>query len=186
MAIGTVAAITGGIGMAKGIYDTIDASGRKKKHQAELDAYQRQDLENVYKNMQISTVGSDLMTENNARNTATAMDGVTQGGARAIIGATQGVVQAGNQADQEARAYLDNHVQRRDYAIAQDDATIRGMKEQREYQDLAGIGNAINTANQDFNTGLSGITNSAMFMAANSEFGKNKKTKVKTMLISMS
>ena len=154
--------------MAKGIYDTIDASDRKKKHQAELDNYQRQDLENVVRNnVQISTIGSDYMAEENARGTATAMQGVQGGGARAIIGATQGVVNQNNQANREGRQYLDDQVIKRDYAIAEDDAPIRGMQEQREYQDLAGIGNAINTANQDFNTGLTGAMNSAMYLGSN-------------------
>jgi hypothetical protein len=168
MAVGTASAIIGGLGMAKGIYDTIDASDRKKKHQAELDNYQRQDLENVVRNnVQISTIGSDYMAEENARGTATAMQGVQGGGARAIIGATQGVVNQNNQANREGRQYLDDQVIKRDYAIAEDDATIRGMQEQREYQDLAGTGNAINTANQDFNTGLTGAMNSAMYLGSN-------------------
>ena len=168
MAIATAKAIMGGLGMAKGIYDTIDPSGRKKKHQAELDNYQRQDLENVVRNnVQISTIGSDYMAEENARGTATAMQGVQGGGARAIIGATQGVVNQNNQANREGRQYLDDQAIKRDYAIAQDDATIRGMQEQREYQDLAGIGNAINTAQHDFNTGLTGAMNSAMYLGSN-------------------
>jgi hypothetical protein len=170
MAVGTASAIIGGLGMVKGAFDTIDASGRKKKHPAELDNYQRQDLENVVRdNVQISTIGSDYMAEENARGTSTAMQGVQQGGARAIIGATQGVVNQNNQANREGRQYLDDQAIKRDYAIAQDEATIRGMQEQREYQDLAGIGNAINTANQDFNTGLTGAMNSAMYLGSSLE-----------------
>ncbi len=168
MAVGTASAIIGGLGMAKGIYDTIDASDRKKKHQAELNNYQRQDLENVVRNnVQISTIGSDYMAEENARGTATAMQGIQQGGTRAIIGATQSVVNQNNQANMQGRQYLDDQVIKRDYAIAGDEANVRGMQEQREYQDLAGIGNAINTAQQDFNTGLTGAMNSAMYLGSN-------------------
>ena len=168
MAVATSTAIMGGLTLAKGASDTIMASKEKKKRQAELDAYQRQKLEdsNVYKSMGISTIGSDLMREESSRNIATAMNSIGNAGTRAIIGATPKLVAEQNNVDRAIQKDLDEQVQKRDYAIAGDDAQIRGMQEQREYQDLAGLGNAIDTARQDQNMGMNTMLNGVMSAAS--------------------
>jgi hypothetical protein len=166
MAVATSMAIIGGLGLAKGAYDAYQGNKDQKKHQAELDAYQRQTLENTYKNMQISTIGSDMMREESSRNMATAMNTIGNAGSRAVIGATPKLVAEQNNVNRTIQKDLDDQTQRRNYAIAQDDAQIRGMQEQREYQDLAGIGNAIDTARQDKNMGMNTMLNGAMSMGA--------------------
>lgn len=166
MAVATSMAIMGGLGLAKGLFDTVSGSQREKKHQAELDAYQRQELTNKYKDMQISTIGSDMMREESSRNMATAMNSVGNAGTRAIIGATPKLVAEQNNVGRTIQKGLDDQVQKRNYAIAQDDAQIRGMQEQREYQDLAGLGNAIDTARQDKNMGMNTMLNGAMTIGA--------------------
>jgi len=175
MAVGTTTAIIGGLGVAKSIYDGVNAKQKQKKHQAELDNYQRQELTNVYENMPISTIGSDIMRDDAARGVATAMRSVQQGGVRSIIGATQSVVNENNNTTQQTRQYLDDQIQKREYAIAGDNARLREMQEQREYGDLAGIGNNINTAKHDFDTALSSGVNSLMYLGSNLE-SKNKTT----------
>ena len=166
MAVATSTAIMGGLTLGKGAFDTIKASKEKKQRQAELDAYQRQELTNSYKNMQISTIGSDLMREESSRNMATAMNSIGNAGTRAIIGATPKLVAEQNNVDRTIQKELDDQVQKRDYAIAGDDAQIRGMQEQREYQDLAGLGNAIDTARQDQNMGMNTMLNGTMAVAS--------------------
>ena len=162
MAVATSMAIIGGLGLAKGAFDTISASKREKQRQAELDAYQRQVLQdsNVYKNMQISTIGTDAMREESSRNIATAMNTVGNAGTRAIIGATPKLVAEQNNVNRNIQKDLDDQVISRNYAIAQDDSQIRGMQEQREYNDLAGLGNAVDVARQDKNMGMNTIFNS--------------------------
>jgi hypothetical protein len=170
-----VQAILGGLGLAKGIFDTINAGKQRKQRQAQLDAYQRQKLEdsNVYKNMAISTIGSDLMREESARNMATAMNNVGNAGTRAIIGATPKLVAEQNNVGGTIQEKLDDQFQKRAYAIAGDDAQIRGMQEQRESQDLAGLGNGIDAATQDQNMGMNTMLNSAMSFAASTSGNKN-------------
>lgn len=176
MAVATSMAILGGLTLAKGAYDSVKAHKEKKEHQAELDAYQRQDLNNAYKNLQISTIGTDLMREESSRNMATAMNSIGNAGTRAIIGATPKLVAEQNNVDRTIQKDLDEQVQKRDYAIAGDDAQIRGMQEQREYQDLAGLGNAIDVARQDQNMGMNTMLNGAMSVAGSIY---DKKTDVK-------
>lgn len=160
MAVATSMAIMGGIGLAKGAYDTISSAKREKARQAELDAYQRQELTNAYKDMQISTIGSDAMREESSRNMATSMNTIGNAGTRAIIGATPKLVAEQNNVNINIQKELDDQVIKRNYAIAQDDAQIRGMQEQRENADLAGLGNAIDVARQDTNMGMNTMFNS--------------------------
>ena len=166
MAVATTTAIIGGLGLAKGIYDTASASKKEKARQAELDAYQRQELTNAYKDMQISTIGSDAMREESSRNIATAMNTVGNAGTRAIIGATPKLVAEQNDVNKNIQKELDDQVQKRNYAIAGDDAQIRSMQEQRENADLAGLGNAIDVARQDKNMGMNTMLNGAMTVAS--------------------
>lgn len=160
MAVATSMAVMGGLGVAKGLYDTVSASKREKQHQAELDAYQRKELTNTYRDMQISTIGSDAMREESSRNIATSMNTIGNAGSRAIIGAASKVVAEQNNVNQGIQKELDDQVIKRNYAIAEDDGRIRDMQEQRENADLAGLGNAVDVARQDQNMGLNTIFNS--------------------------
>lgn len=162
MAVATSTAIIGGLVLAKGAYDTISAAKKQKERQAELDAYQRQELTNTYKDMQLSTIGSDAMREESSRNVATAMNTIGNAGTRAIIGGTPKLVAEQNNVNLNIQKELDDQVIKRNYAIAGDEAQIRGMQEQREYQDLAGLGNAIDTARQDKNMGINTMLNGVM------------------------
>jgi hypothetical protein len=172
MAVATTMAVMGGLGLAKGAFDTISASKREKERQAELDAYQRQELTNTYKNMQISTIGSNAMREESSRNIATAMNTIGNAGTRA----TPKLVAEQNNVNRNVQKELDDQVIRRNYAIAQDDANIRGMQEQREYNDLAGLGNAIDVARQDKNMGINTMFNAIGSVASTIPGTTAKKT----------
>ena len=177
MAVATATAIMGGLGLAKGIYDTVDGKRKEKARQAELDAYQRQELANTYKDMQISTIGSDAMREESSRNMATAMNSIGNAGTRAIIGATPRLVAEQNNVNRNIQKELDDQVIKRNYAIAGDDTRIQQMQEQRENADLAGLGNAIDVARQDANTGMNTMFNSIGTVASSmkGQIGKNPK-----------
>lgn len=176
MAVATSMAVMGGLGLAKGVYDTFSAKKRQDQYQDELDAYQRQTLENSYKNMPISTIGTKLMLEESSRNMATAMNSIGNAGTRAIIGATPKLVAEQNNVNRTIQKELDDQVIKRDYAIAADDGRIRDMQEQRENADLAGLGNAVDVARQDANTGMNTALNGLMTTAAGLY---NKKTDAK-------
>ena len=71
-----------------------------------------------------------------------------------------------NDVDRNIQKGLDDQLIRKNYAIAQDDAQIRTMQEQREIGDLAGLGNAVDTARQDMNMGMNTALNGAMSIAS--------------------
>lgn len=155
-------------GLAMGGYQAYQGAQNAKKANRAINNYDRQDLDksNPYENMQISTVGSDVMNEQNQINSANAIEAMRAGGSRGIA-MLPSVTAQNNQANQNTRAYLDDQVTKRNYAIAGDKTNIRGMKEDRENADLAGLGQQLQTGRQDMWSGIRSIGSSAMYAANN-------------------
>lgn len=168
MAAATAVALTG---LAMAGYQAYQGHKNAQEGRDALADYKRQDLakSNPYKNLQISTVGSDIMREDNQINSANAIDAMREGGSRGIAMLPM-LTARNNQANQETRAYLDNQVLKRDYAIAGDQTAIRDMQENRENADLAGIGQQIQVGRQDMWSGFRGMGNAAMWAAQNGAF----------------
>ena len=109
------------------------------------------------------------MTEQSQMNNANAVDALRNGGTRGIAMIPQ-VVANSNRQNQEIRAYLDDQVTKRNYAIAGDKTAIRGMKEERENADLAGLGQQMQVGRQDMWSGFRGLASSGMYAANNIDF----------------
>lgn len=172
MAAATATALLGG-GLAA--FQAFQGVSDSNKAENALNRYKRQDLENnnPYKGLQISTVGSDLMREENQRTSANTVDALRNMGTRGASMA-QGVVAANNVASKEGRTYLDGQVKERDYAIAGDDVNTRNMMEQRENADLAGLGNAMQVGDQNAWSGFRGIANAGFYAANNMDWNVRK------------
>jgi hypothetical protein len=157
-------AVIGGTGLALSAYQAIDGANRQKKAQRELNDYERQELNNAYENVQISTMGSDLLREENARTSANLVDASQLGGARTVIGAVPRVVAATNEINQNAAKMLDDQVRQREYAIAGDNARIEGITENRDIANIAGLSSQIDAGRQDMWNGISSGLSSAAYM----------------------
>ena len=168
MAAATATAITAGLGVGMSAYQSISGASQKRKARNALQRYKRQDLDapNPYENIPISTVGSDIMAEENQRNSANAVDALRSNGARGVAMIPQ-IVAVGNRQNQEIRSYLDDQITKRNYAIAGDKTAIRGMKEERENADLAGLGQQMQVGRQDMWSGFRGLASSGMYAANN-------------------
>lgn len=176
--MGAGAAIAGGLGVANGLSQMI--SGAKEKNQAKnaLENYQRQQLENVQKDRTVSTLGSDLQREEQARLASTQVAALQGGGTRALIGGL-GRVEAGNQrVNQQISADLDMQQKEIDAAIAQDDANIRAMQENRENADISALSSQYQSGKQDQNTGI-GNAITGVGMLGNSVEGFVREAKAK-------
>lgn len=173
MAAATATALLGG-GLAA--YQAYKGVSDSNKAEDALNKYKRQDIENSnpYEGMQINTVGSDLMREETQRTSANTVNALRNMGTRGASMA-QGVVAANNVANKEGRAYLDNQIRERDYAIAGDDVNTRGMMEQRENADLAGLGNAMQVGDQNAWSGFRGMANAGFYAANNVNWNKLRK-----------
>lgn len=150
---------------AGGLAKSVSGAAQTRKAQNAIDSYERQELDNAFEDMQISTLGSDLIKEEGQRTTATLVDAARSGGVRSIMSAIPKIVSLNNDTNAEAMKVLDDQVIRRNYAIAQDDARIREMQERREEGDLAGLGMELNAGRQNMWSGISDVANAGMMFA---------------------
>lgn len=171
MAAITTAALS--LGMAG--YQAIEGDKQRKAARRALNDYERQELDNAFKDISISTYGSDLLREENARTSAGLVDAAQQGGSRSIIGAIPKIVAATNEINQEAAKNLDGQVINRDYAIAGDNARIEGITENRDNANIAALSSQEQAGKQDFWNGLMGAGSAISYGAKNIDFGATSK-----------
>jgi len=157
MAAATIAAIAS-IGL--GAYQAYKGNQMTKSGQKNYNDYNRVDLTNAYKNTPVSSVATDMANEQNQIVSADMIEAFRNAGMRGV-GMIPNVGIKTNKENQQTMAYLDNKIERRDYAIANDDVRIQQMKDAQDQANLAGIGNQIQTGRQDMysgiNTSLNGL-----------------------------
>lgn len=171
-----MAAITSAaIGVAVAGASTYMSVQQKKKAQKEMEGYQRQDIApgtSPYENVQISTVGSELMREENQRATSNAFDVLGLSGDRAIVGGVGKVVAGNNALNREAQQYLDQQDIKRQYAIAGDETALRSMREERDNANIAAISSQIAAGEQGIQDGVMGMASGVAAMGR--AYGMNK------------
>ena len=147
-------AISGGLGLGMGLAQSIAGAKEKREAQRALENYQRQQLQNVYDNTAVSTLGADRQIENQARLASGQIAALQGAGVRGILGG-MGKVEAGNQnVNQQIAADLDQQQKQIDFARAGDQANIRSMQENRENQDINALSSQYMAGKQDQNTGI--------------------------------
>jgi hypothetical protein len=167
-----MAAVTGTVlAVGMGAYTIAQNEKAKKEAEKKLNNYERQDLENAFENIQISTMGSDLAREEAAGNAATMIDTLQRGGTRAVLGGLPQVQEYLTGVNNQAAQYLDSQQTRRDYAIAQEEGRIRDIRENRDMQNIGALSSQINAADQNIQNGYMGMASAAMYGARNIDFG---------------
>lgn len=143
-----MAAVTGAVlGVAAAGASIYQGEQQKKKAKAGLNSYERQELNNAFENVGISTVGTDLMREEAQRTTANIGDALQGGGSRGLV--MLPAVQANtNQVNRQIQKDLDDQIIQREYAIAGEDSRIMGIKEQRDNQTIAAFGSSYSAREQ--------------------------------------
>jgi hypothetical protein len=154
--------VTGGLGTANGISSFFEGRKMQREAQSLIDQFKWQDLDNPYKDLQVSRLGADLQREEAGRTTATNVDALRGGGVRGIMGGL-GRVQAQNTLlNRQIGADLDQQQKNIDYAVAQDDSRTRDMIENRQTNELAGYGQMMEVGRKTQQMGvaqtLSGLT----------------------------
>ena len=159
MGVATVTAIAG-IGMSA--YQAHQGAKEKKEAKRALEKRQNQKLENVHEDEQVVTRGTDLRKEQQNVLQAQQMQTLAGAGARGIVGGL-GRVEAGSQAvNREVGVNLENQQAQINQRISNDNATLRGMREDRDNRDVQALSSQYNAGNQQMWQGLSGVTQSAM------------------------
>lgn len=150
-------AAAGALGAGVGLYTTIQGAKQARDAKNALENYDRQELSNIAEGMQVSTLGSDIQKEEQARLASSQIDALQGAGTRGIIGGL-GRVEAGNQAvNRQIGADLDMQQQEINQIRAQDEARIRDMQENREQADINALSSQYNTGQQNKMSGLGNI-----------------------------
>ncbi len=168
MAAGTASLIIGGVVAGASIYQ---GEKQRKAGQKSLEEFERQELNNVFEDVPISTYGSDLLIEQNNIQSASATQAAQEAGIRGVLGAIPKIQAQTNRNNQQAAQLIDDQVIDRNYNIAQDNRRIQGVQENRDNAELAGIGNQIDVGRQQTLAGIRGLGNVAISGFRNGQLG---------------
>lgn len=158
------------VGAGLGVYQTLEGAKQKEQARKALEEYKRQELKNVGENLTVSTLGTDALREEQSKLTAQQLESLSGGGNRSLVGGL-GRVEAGNQAiNDRIASSLDEKQKEIDMIVAEDEARIRNMTENRELGDVSALSSQYNAGNEAMQQGI-GQTVQGIGMAFN-QFGK--------------
>jgi len=150
-------AISAGISAGLGVYNIIKGSKEQRDAERAMRDYQRQELNNAYDNVQVSTRGADLQREEASRLASSQVGALAEGGTRALVGGL-GRVETGNQrVNLGIGANLDEQQKAIDQMKAEDDVRIRMMQENREQNDINALSSQYQAGKQDANMGMGNV-----------------------------
>jgi hypothetical protein len=158
-------------GTALSLGQTINGIIQRNKAKKELDRLEAPEITNAFEGVEISTMGSDLVKEESQRTTAGLLDTSRAGGTQTAFGLTPRIMSMSNRSNERAAQLLDDQVVKKEYAVAGDETRIQQMEENRYLNDVAGLGQAIQTGRQDTWSGVRGLGTTAMFADRNGLFG---------------
>ncbi len=157
---GALTAVTGAVSM-------ITEAKNKKKIAKEIANQKEVALTNIADGMQVSTMGSDLQKQENARLAASQTSALQDGGTRALIGGIGSVAAGTQDANARIAAGLENQEANISDVRAQDNQRIQMTKDQRQANKLAALSSQYNAASQNQAQGMANMVQGAG-MAGNS------------------
>lgn len=168
------AALSAGTGLA----GYLSQGKQARQYQEQIQNYERQKLVNPFAGLQVSTLGADRQREDLNRTMTTYGNLASLSGTRGIASLLPNLTQTQNDQTAKIAANLDEQEKQRQQLIAQGDAQVQSMTENREQNDLLGLGNALQTAkaNQAQSMGMIAQGLGTLgYAAANGVFDKKKK-----------
>ena len=154
-----LAAITAGIGVFQAVAGAKQAAEAKKN----IDSYKRQDLTDLSKTIKLRTEAQDFEAEQADRTLAGTLDVLRQGGS--FTNATA----LANQAIESKRNIAKSIEQQRtrlDLLSLQERQNVRQLTEQRERDDLAGLGAQLASGQAQQAQGIAAIGSAALSAAS--------------------
>ena len=181
MAVTTTAAIAAGsaaLSAGTGLAGYLSQGKQARKYQEQIQNYERQKLVNPFAGLQVSTLGADRQREDLNRTMTTYGNLASLSGTRGIASLLPNLTQTQNDQTAKIAANLDEQEKQIQQLIAQGDAQVQATTENREQNDLLGLGNALQTAraNQAQSMGMIAQGLGTLgYAASNGVFDKNKK-----------
>ena len=159
MAVTTTAAIAAGsaaLSAGTGLAGYLSQGKQARKYQEQIQNYERQKLVNPFAGLQVSTLGADRQREDLNRTMTTYGNLASLSGTRGIASLLPNLTQTQNDQTAKIAANLDEQEKQRQQLIAQGDAQVQAMEENREFNDLQGLGTAYQAskANQAQSMGM--------------------------------
>lgn len=151
------ALIGGGISLIGGLIKNSKANKEKREIQKAIDDYQRQDLVNFAESLTVDTEGADYRKELLDTFTATQIEALRKSGTRGLVGGLPQVAKTATDVGREIQVDLTKQRKDIDTLILEEDVRNKQLQEQREREDLAGLGNALNVASQESSSSLGSI-----------------------------
>ena len=151
-----IAASSAALSAGTGIAGAISQGKQAKNYQKQIENYQRQTLVNPYADLQVSTLGADRQREDLNRTMTTYGNLASLSGTRGIASLLPNLTQTQNDQTAKIAANLDEQQKQIDQLKAQGEMQVQGMTEQRENNDLLGLGQAYQAsrANQAQSMGM--------------------------------
>lgn len=155
-------AIIGGIGLAKGIFDSISGGIEKKKARESMDELRASQapITNPYANLSISTQGGNFQGQQNLRSEASQLGFLSQAGGRGAslapqIGRNTALV------NQQIAGDFDRQQKEVDQLRARGEVYKAQMLERRYEQEAAGFAGQYNAGNTQMQNGMNQVFNTA-------------------------
>lgn len=143
MGVATASLITGA---AFSGYNIIKSEKDKNEAEKAARELKRQELENPYENIQISTLKSEQQTDANLSNAATSVDALRRGGTREVLGGIPKINENSILLQNQISQDLEAQNRERQMLIARGEENIRAIRENREIGALQGLYNQKDTA----------------------------------------
>lgn len=163
--------VAAGIAVVGGVVQIVRSAKQKKKAEEAIDAYDRQEITNVYEGLSVSTKGAELQREELARATATSIGALQQGGIRGVVGGIGKVQEQNLAASRRIGIELDLQQKEIDQLRAGDEARVQRLIEERERADLAGLGQQLAVGEQGIQSGIGTVASGAASFAGGGAAG---------------
>lgn len=161
MAIATATAIGLGITAASSAASAISGASRARKAKKALENYKRQELSNVAKDLRVSTLGAEMQTLAAQRQASSTIQALRSGGVRGVVGGARDLTSGQQALQQNISADLDRQQANIQQMQMQEEQNIRSMQEQRENQDIQGLGTEMSEGRAQMMEGITGIAGAA-------------------------
>jgi len=159
---GVLAAVGIGLAVAGSTAQIISGESRRVKAKRALQNFQRQELKNITQGLRVSTLGAELQTQEAQRRFSTSVDALRSAGVRGLVGGLGQQEMQQQKLQQQISSDLDRQQMQIEQMRVQDEARIRGMIEQRESGQIAGLGSEMAQGSKMVQAGLGGLASAGI------------------------
>lgn len=106
----------------------------------DIENFERTELTNAFKNLEVSERGANIRREESARATASGIKALQGAGARGVVGGVSGIVSQANRTAEDIAAMLDEKQEKLDFYTASDEVRIQNREGQIDDMELEGLG----------------------------------------------